>query len=337
MSRDFWRSSGYHLLRRGPTGTLEVTDDYLRAFLYRPELAPVEESCAAERALHAELLADPRIEVPSGRLAGIADPDARENYAVLLRLRDLLVGHGTLEGAYLAFLRTGRSDLPGLFLDQMAHAILRGLLDGTDPFQARAGELLFRAQKVAVRDGSIMVADEETVEAARTSGGFGDLGRLVAESRTPLRPVELDVLTRDNADGYWDRSDRFDMVLDISFTRPGLDASCRVLERWVRHFLGVDVSMHPVQSIRDDRWVWHVGLDAEASRLLNDLYAGHEVGEDRMRSLLSLFRLEFADPGVMLARVAGRPVYLALCATPDGLLKLKPQNLLLNLPLAAQV
>ena len=52
-----------------------------------------------------------------------------------------------------------------------------------------------------------------------------------------------------------------------------------------------------------------------------------------MRLLLSLFRLEFDDPGDMLERVAGKPVYLALCMTPDGRLRVKPQNLLLNLPL----
>jgi hypothetical protein len=33
--------------------------------------------------------------------------------------------------------------------------------------------------------------------------------------------------------------------------------------------------------------------------------------------------------------VAGRPVWLGLAMTPDGLLRLKPQNLLVNLPLRA--
>jgi hypothetical protein len=36
----------------------------------------------------------------------------------------------------------------------------------------------------------------------------------------------------------------------------------------------------------------------------------------------------------MIADIAGRPVYLALAMTEDGRLKLKPQNLLVNLPLA---
>jgi len=53
---DFWRSCGYSLLERGADGRLIVTDDYLRAYFARPELAPVEESCANERALHAALM-----------------------------------------------------------------------------------------------------------------------------------------------------------------------------------------------------------------------------------------------------------------------------------------
>ena len=56
------------------------------------------------------------------------------------------------------------------------------------------------------------------------SGGFGSLGQLVFEAQTPLRQLELDIVGEANAATYADRSDRFDMVLDVSFTRPGLDA-----------------------------------------------------------------------------------------------------------------
>ena len=43
----------------GLGGWLLPTDDYLRLFLGRPELALMPESCPAERALHAALLASP--------------------------------------------------------------------------------------------------------------------------------------------------------------------------------------------------------------------------------------------------------------------------------------
>jgi hypothetical protein len=65
-----WHSSGAYLLNRLPgRGGLEVTPDYLRAFLARPELAPVDESCDAERALHAALLDDPVMQVDETALA----------------------------------------------------------------------------------------------------------------------------------------------------------------------------------------------------------------------------------------------------------------------------
>jgi hypothetical protein len=123
-------------------------------------------------------------------------------------------------------------------------------------------------------------------------------------------------------------------VLDLSFARPGLDALCRVLEAWIAHFFQTTVRIQPVQKITDERWVWHIGLDAEATLLLNDLYNGVEVGEDRLNRLLSLFRLDFEDSRDMRADIAGRPVYLALAMNEKKVLRLKPQNLLVNLPLA---
>jgi hypothetical protein len=57
------------------------------------------------------------------------------------------------------------------------------------------------------------------------------------------------------------------------------------------------------------------------------------VSEERMGRMLCLFRLEFLNPGVVRAEVAARPVYLAMAMDAENQLKLKPQNLLLNLPL----
>ncbi len=334
--QDFWRDSGYHLLERRADGHLAVTDDFLRAYLNRPEVRPVEESNEAERALHASLLRNPREAVSGERLAAMADPDAIENYQVVLGFRERLMAADSLEDAYLKlFLEPDGVMVPPLFIDQLAHVIARALLEGeSDPLKLRAAELLFRAQQVTINDGAIMAADAETVETYATSGGFGSLGRLVAEAQTPLRTVELDVLTEDNAALYWERDSRYDTVLNLNFAGAGLDALCRVLERWVRHFYAIGVSIQPVQKISDERWVWHIGLDAEGSAMLNDLYNGIEVGEGRLARLLSLFRMEFEDPSLLLPSVAGRPVYLAMAMTEQNQLRLKPQNLLVNLPLA---
>jgi hypothetical protein len=332
---DFWRSSGYHLLAPEQGCRLAVTDDFLRAYLLRPELRPVAESCKDELALHEALLEAPRREIAGERPAGLADPDARENYAAFLRFRERLLAAPSLEAAYLDLVRHGLNGIPPLFLDQLAHVVLRHVLDGCeDPIRLRAGELMFREQKVTLMEGAILLADEETVEMHASGQGQGSLGRLLVQNEVPLRTVELDVLDEAKAALYWQRSDRFDMVLDMSFARPGPDGLCRVLEGWVRHFTGAAVAIQPVQQVQDERWVWHIGLDAEASALLNALYEGVEVGEEDLARLLALFRLDFRDPADMLERVRGRPVYLGLAMTGAKRLKLKPQNLLVNLPLA---
>jgi len=333
---DFWQNSGFHLLARNGDGHLAVTDDYLRAYFMRPEVRPVDESCDVERAVHADLMADPKTPIAPDRLVGLADEDARENYQVVLNFRDRLMEAGTVEACYMAAFQDEQVGLPSLFLDQMAHVILRGILDGT-PYglRARAGELFFRTQTVTTEDGAVLMGDTETVEMYATSGGKGNLGRLIVEAGTPLKQVELDVLREENADTYWDRNERHDTVLDLTFARPGLDAFARVLEAWVAHFIGAEVTIQPVQKITDDKWVWHTGLDADSSALLNDLYHDIEVTSDRMERLLSLFRLEFDDPSLMRPDIAGRPVYLGLAMNEDKKLRLKPQNLLANLPLAA--
>ena len=331
---EFWKGSGFGLLDRDDDGNLAVTDDFLRAYLERPELAPVEESCDAERALHADLVADPRRAVEAVRIDALADPDARENYHAIIAFRDKLFDGGTVEACYFDLFRAGEVSLPAIFIDQMAHVICHNILqDNEDPMRLRAAELLFRSQMATIEEGQILLADEEVVEMYAKTRGFGNLGRLLTEAATPSRSIDLDVLNEDNQETYWDRSDRYDMVLDLTFSRLGLDALCRVLESWVDHFLGVDVNIQPVQSIRDERWAWHVGLDGESSAILNDLYEGREVDEERLARLLSLFRLEFRDPVVMRPDVRGRPVYLGLAMAPDGLVRLKPQNLLVNLPL----
>jgi len=332
---DFWLSSGYRLLKVGPDARLLLTDEFLRATLLRPELAPVAESCPAELALHERLMAAPRAAVADSELTAIVDADARENYGVWLRFRDRLAAAPSIEAAYIALFRDG-VDVPPLFVLELTQILLRHILGpGADPIEARAAEMLFRPQKIAVTpEGAVMAADAETIELFATTGGFGSLGELLQKNRTPLRTVDLDTLDRDNASAYWDRDERRDLAISLNRGRPALDALCRVLEKWIAHMVGVTVTIAPQREIDDKRWVWHVGLDAEASSLLNDLYNRADVDDARMGRLLCLFELRFAHPGDMRAPIAGRPVYLAMAMDADGLLRLKPQNLLLNLPLA---
>ena len=112
---DFWHSCGYRLLTTGTDGRLTLTDDFLRESLLRPELAPLPESCAAELALHEKLMAVPRGAVGESELAGLADPDIRENYAIWLRFRARLTAAPSLEAAYAALFRDG-VDVPPLMV-----------------------------------------------------------------------------------------------------------------------------------------------------------------------------------------------------------------------------
>jgi hypothetical protein len=336
MAQDFWRNCGFHLLERDAAGRLVLTDDFLRAYLLRPELRPIDESGPRERGLHAALLADPRRPVGADELAAIEDEDARFNYRVLLDFRARLLAADTLEACYRAIF-DGEVTLPPLFIDQLAHVIVRNVLDGVDdPFEARAAELFFREQKASVEGGQILLADLETVQMHASGSAYGSLGRLIVEAQSPLKAVHLDVIGEDNGALYWLRDQRHDFVLALNHGRPGAAALARVIARWVRHFAGVEVGVDPVREIRDERWAWHVGLDRESSALLNDLWRGVEVEPGRLRRLLALFRLGFADPAVMRADVAGRPVYLALAMDEEGVVRMKPQNLLINLPLAAR-
>jgi hypothetical protein len=332
---DFWPSCGYRLLRVMPSGRLAVTPEFLQSYLLRPELAPVAESNAGELALHQCLMEDPQRTVSPEEIAAIDDEDARENYHIWLRFRERLIGAADIESAYVGLFRGAGVDVAPDLVHHLTQVLLRHILRDASALEARAAEILFRAQKVTVQDnGAVMAADLQSVEALATSGAFGSLGELLAQNRTPTRTVELDVLSEDNAAAYWDRSERYDFAVSLNRGGGILDALCRVLERWIAHFLSVEVSIRPQSEIDDARWVWHVGLDAEASALLNDLYNRVEVADERKERLLCLFELAFADPAAMRPAIAGRPVYLAMAMDGERRLKLKPQNLLLNLPLS---
>jgi len=332
---DFWRSSGFHLLARNAAGHLAVSDDFLRAYLLRPEIHPVEASCAAERALHSALMAAPRRPVESPELDAMADEDTRDNYRLLLRFRDRLIEAGTLEACYASLFQANAINVPPLFIDQLVHTILHNVLDGcADALRVRAGELFFREQKATLQDGQVLLADLETVEMHAAGSRYGSIGRLVVEAQGALGTVELDVLGRDNADRYWERESRFDTVIPIQFGSATLEAFCRVIEAWVAHFHAVVVTVNAVRAIEEPTWRWHIGLDAESTAILNELWSGKEVEPGRMRRIAVLFRLEFADRNAMRADLAGEPVYLALSMNDADVVRMKPQNLLTNLPLA---
>jgi hypothetical protein len=326
--KDFWISCGHHLLDRDEGGGLAVTDDFLKVYLARQELIPPPEACAVERTLHGALLADPRMKVSAADVAAIADPDARENWGLLVAFRDHLLRHKTLEAAYADLVRNGTGDFPLLFVNQLVHVILRNALDKVDdPRVLRAAELFFRTQRVTLHEGSLIAADEETIAGVNTT----PVTPLVSMLGIPAE-AQIDVINDENAENYWERSDQFDMALDLTAGRAGLDALAQAMQLWIAHVLGIDVTIEALPEMRDVNLNWYVGLDADATRIGDMLWRGEEIDEATMGRVIGLFRLQFRDPSLMLDKVKGEPVYMILAMTPDKTIRMKPQNLVAGLP-----
>ena len=274
----------------------------------------------------------PRRAVSAEEVKAVEDADARHNYEVVLRFRNKLVEAGTVEGCYMSLFKSP-IDIPPMFIDQLAHVILRNVLDGSDDaLRLRAAEVFFREQKATIQDGHALLADLETVEMHASGNQYGSVGRLIVEAQGEIFQKELDVLDRNNAALYWERESRHDTVISVTYGRPALDAFCRVMEAWVWHFLNVKAEVKAIRKIEEAPWAWHIGLDAESSAILNELWAGTQIEHGRMRNILALFEMRFEEPQHMRADIRGRTVYLAL-SSEGGVVKMKPQNLLTNLPL----
>ena len=363
---DFWPHSGLSLLERNAQGWLKTTDAYWRSFFARPELELLPQSCPAERRLHASLQDNPQRSVTAQDIAALKDSDARESYTLFMRFRDGLLSAGTLEAYYAQLMRSATMNVPPLLIDMVVQAIVQHLLVQhfeADPqgsqhaLTVRAAELLFRVQRVAVSDGRIVAGDQEALDNAQATGGAGDLGRLLLQNKVQLSEAQMQILSTERQDKFWQSAAKasyhhqwlLDMThettnavgqgqhtftIQLARTDSGLTALARVLSLWIAHFHGTQVRIQPLSKVEDAAWRWHIGLDVEASSLLNDLYNQQPIDDTRMRRLISLFRLEFADPAEMRADMQGKPVYLGLAMTAQGLLRVKPQNLLLNLPVA---
>jgi hypothetical protein len=326
-AKDFWLSSGHHLLDRDEDGRLRATDEFVKLYLARPELAPPAAGCIAERVLHSALLTDPWRTVVAAEIEAIADPDARENWRFMIVLRDHLARHRTLEATYAALVRDGVR-IPPIFMDQMVHLILRNALDRcNDAHMLRAAELFFRPQRVTVYEGALLAADIEQIDA---NGPVAS--PLAAMFGLPAGP-QIEVLTDDNASGYWERSDRFDLALDLTAGRRGLAALGDVIACWVKHMLDIDLVVEPLTELRDVTVAWYVGLDADGTRIGDGLWRGIKIDEATRARVIGLFRLTFRDTGSVIGRMADEAVYLLLAMTPQNVVRMKPQNLLTGLPI----
>jgi hypothetical protein len=332
--KDFWISSGHHLLDRDEAGRLVVTDAFLKAYFARPELLPPEHACEAELRLHHELLMhDPRRPIGKDEIAAMADPDARENWEFMTAFRQHLLAAPSLEACYLQLARCSAVDIPPLFMDQLAQLVLRNALDGEDdPFVLRAAELFYRTQRVAFHEGALLLADAETIEIHEQNRHASPLLSMLGGPAV----TELQILEENNAGGYYGRSDAFDMVLGLGGAdNPARRGLAAAMEAWIRHLLGVEVRIEPVERTEDEDWAWFVGLDAEATRIGNALWTGKDIASETAERIIALFRLDFSDVGEVISEVGARPIWLIMAMTSDRTIRMKPQNLIAGLPLRA--
>ncbi|QWE27073.1 DUF6352 family protein [Polynucleobacter sp. AP-Ainpum-60-G11] len=333
---NFWPHSAYQTLAVGSDNQLLVTDDFLRTYLLRPELKLVPESCDAERALHQCLSENPRATIADQEITAMADPDIQVNYQVWLRYRTKLLAASSLENFYMSLFKGDGVDVPPLFIAQLAQIFIRHILgEDCNPLDARMGEIFFRTQKITVlEDGVVMGADDEVVTRNAQAGETGNILDLLKSKSMSMRSIDLDVLHEENADLYWEKNEDHDFAVQLNFGQPPINHFCHVLEKWVQHFLGAQVRVTPMQQITDPKWSWHVGLDAAATDILNKLYNKEPVDSEELEKVICLFRLDFIDEAAVTQSQAGKPVYLAIAMNDEKQLKLKPQNLLFNLPLA---
>jgi hypothetical protein len=216
-----------------------------------------------------------------------------------------------------------------LFIDQIVQAILRNVLDDcADVLVLRAAELFFRPQRLIVHEGSLLAADPESFPETPRVPPLVSLLGLRTEP-------DIEVLDPESPHVYWERSDSFDLALDLTVGRRGNAALGEVVARWVQHLLGLEIAIEPLREVRDVTMAWYVGLDAHATRLGDALWSGKNASDTESDFIVGLYRLKFVDESAVLERVRGEPTYLIVAASSDMTLRLKPQNLITGLPVRA--
>ncbi len=323
---EFWVASGHHLTRLDDTGRMVVTDELILAWLARPEVLPPPEACAVERTLHKRLMNQPRAKVSEMELIALQDPDARENWRFLLALRDRLIAAGTVEEGYARIVQE-EVTMPSVFMSQLVQLILRNALDGcSDPQVLRAAECFFRPQRSHVQNDNLFLADEELVQLLEQEMHSSPLTAMLSGG------IEgLDVLSDSNDWTYWSRSDAHTMVMNF-----GGDAAARMgmataISTFVRHMLLLDCTVTAQTSAENIDLRWFVGLDQAGTAIGNALWNKQPVPA----TLVGLFRIDIADHARVAPDLQGQPIWLFLGLGADGAVRIKPQNLLTGLPLAA--
>jgi len=282
----------------------------------------VTESCAAEHALHESAPADPRGRSPMPR-----SRDRR--LRTRARLSDFWSHSApacrgdSIESAYAGLFRGDGVDSRRCSSTILTQVIVRHVLATRPTDRGARPARFFRTQRSPcvtrrrhgqpTNDGRRAGADIGFRHAGRAPGteqGTSAHGEL----RRSRRRVGRAILGSRRAIRFRDQPDR---------DRPaayGVDASVGKVDR---AFPGDRRDDPSATANRDATGFWHVGLDAEASALLNDLYNAPTVDEDRMKRLLCLFQLDVRRSRGHAARAGRTP---GLPGDGDGRRRTSPSS-----------
>jgi len=95
----------------------------------------------------------------------------------------------------------------------------------------------------------------------------------------------------------------------------------------------LEVAIEPLIEANEVPFTWYVGLDAAGTKIGDALWRGEALDEATRARIVGLYRLTFFDPTLAGATIGRDPVYLILAMTPDQVLRMKPQNLVVGLPI----
>ena len=114
------------------------------------------------------------------------------------------------------------------------------------------------------------------------------------------------MLNDDNAETYWERSDQFDMALDLTAGRRGLAALGTVIARWIAHLLAVEVTVEPLIEARTSILPGMSASMQKAPRSATRLWNGEDLDDAARDRIVGLYRLTLRRPGRCAGQGRGR-------------------------------
>jgi hypothetical protein len=132
-----------------------------------------------------------------------------------------------------------------------------------------------------LHDQSLLLGDEEVIGGLKITPVLS-----LMSMRGATTDAQIDILNEKNADSYWQRSDQFDMGLDLTSGKRGPAALAEAMTRWISHLLGINVSVEPLTELRDAKLTWYIGLDSESTKIgdrlsLSETQFGWQVKPNR--------------------------------------------------------